>query len=676
MKKLLSLIVTLSILATMLVVPSVSVSAATAAQTTNAVRDAVAANSTLVFEDTFAAYADKVGTTDATLDATSGSVVENYYATRVDEGRVVSVVANPDDTTGTDISLQHNQTTSAKGSGTQYINRAVGQDYNSDYMVVSVRKKIPASYYRMMIFLRYKDSEGNVSDEDKAGLRYIIKADTISNEMASSQLGTAENVTFTKGKYAGKWVEYTTIIDTKNNNARTYIDGDYLFTMSVIRNSAASDDEDGDGVKEGVSSAYTICGIEEIRFGADWSAGSVGAAYYDDIAVRTMSAEQYTAFELDMLQNVPEAVKTGTTLPATTDLTGSTIEWSCSEEAVTITDGVVTVPQSFYGDVTLTATVGSTSKDFTVKAGLEPVYVSIEPGTDAHKVIGDIKFAGNHYSGTVSGYRINNPIYHDGTTYRSFIHESDNAHNLLPVTDASGVTKVAAFSTGFDRNGATSGSTASGRLRVETGESFTTDYTDIWVEIEYLDSFSGDVKLLYNAADNTTVEISGGTAYATEAGGKSGNWVTRRFNLTNANFAITSTTTKGEMDLQNMKTVSKVTVYSASAADENGVPKPEYIGAASTLPLTLYDITNDGTGKLSVKKEVTVSEACTVQVFLAIYDSVGDLKSVTASSEATFTADELTKTITADVTSKAFDPWDGDTIKLFVWDADDLTPIQ
>ncbi len=472
--------------------------------------------------------------------------------------------------------------------------------------------------------------------------------------------------------FAGRWVDMQYVIDVMKNTYTLYIDGTKLSELPLS----------GNALKTLGTSNY-LSGIRKFRTVSDkYKEGSYanGSSYYfDDMQVRSMTAAQAAAADWELLK-VPQSIKTGDVLPTTTDITGSAVTWAADEtfDGITIADGTVTIPEEiYYENAVVTATIGTTSKDYTVAAGLKPLYASIEVAEGRMtNVIGNIKFAGANTCSNPSQLTIFNPIYNCGDGYKSYRNIAIGAYNIVPVTDAAGVTKQAAFTTGFKRPSSgieySKPETAWSSIYVDLGD-FTDEYKTVWIEIDYLDDFKSGTFRYYNT-EGTTANAN---KDLTVTGENSGKWTTQRFKVTDANFGAAANTA-GEFNLNTIKTISAVRVYSASAADEKGDVHINNIGkpALKDPKTAAYDIINDGTGKLSVEKQVTVAEPCNVQVFLAIYDSAGDLKSVTASSVVTFTEANQTQTITADSTSKAYDPWDGEEIKLFVWDADTLAPIN
>lgn len=449
--------------------------------------------------------------------------------------------------------------------------------------------------------------------------------------------------------FVGDWVDVHYIIEAKTSQIYMYYDN-VLFAKIPMTKSA------GNG--------NYIAGINAFTINVDkWGHGVKDAGIYiDDFQVRGMSLEQLN--KVFIAGALPTVIKDGTTLPSSVaDI--QNITWSSESSSVTVTDGVVSVPDTFYGDVVFVATVDGVETEITAKAGLKPVYSSIEFGKTYNTVIGNMNVNGTK-DATVDGVSFNNPIYYYRNNYYTPYHFGDDAFNIISKTSSDGITRYAAFSTTFIRN--SSGGKGYGRLRINLDD-FTTDYSNVWLEVDYLDTFTNESLRYYDVTDTDT-EASKTVAVT---GSNDNKWKTLRINITDAKFG-SSANTKGELDLNGLKCVSAIRVYSATAADENGNVTIE-IPESRQVKHAVHAITNDGTGKLYAEKEYTSDKACNVQVFIAVYDNVGDLKTVVASPETAFAAGE-TKTISTNLTAKEFDTWQGDKLKFFVWYADDLTPLE
>ena len=450
-------------------------------------------------------------------------------------------------------------------------------------------------------------------------------------------------------EFVGDWVDVHYIIEAKTGQIYMYYNN-VLFAKIPMAKSAGT--------------GNYIAGISALKINVDkWGHGQNGKGIYvDDVQVRGMSAEQLN--KVFIAGALPAVVPNGYQLPAT--INGmENITWSCDSATVTVTDGVVSVPNSFYGDVKFIATIDGVANEVVVKAGIAPIYSSIQFGEVYNTVVGSVNVVGDH-SITLNGVGINNPLYTYNNTLYAYAWFGDNAHNYVSKTSADGVTKYAVWSNAFIRN--ESGNKGYGRVRINL-DNFTPECSTVWIEIDYLDNFtSGSIR--YYDSTETDADASHSV---TVTGSNDNKWKTFRIKVEDAKFGTTANT-NGEIDLNDLRYVSAVRVYSATAADADGnlvidVPESKQVKHA------VHAVTNDGTGKLYANKEYTADKARNVQVFIAIYDKQGDLKSVVATPEIAFAAGE-TKTIKTELTPKQFHIWDGDTVGFFVWDADDLTPLE
>lgn len=449
--------------------------------------------------------------------------------------------------------------------------------------------------------------------------------------------------------FVGDWVDVHYIIEAKTSQIYMYYDN-VLFAKIPMAKSA------GNG--------NYIAGINAFSINVDkWGHGQKDKGIYiDDVQVRGMSLEQLN--KVFIAGALPAVVPNGYELPTT--INGmENITWSCDSATVTVTDGVVSVPNTFYGDVTFVATIDGVENEVVVKAGLVPVYSSIQFGELYNTVVGSMNAVGDHGL-TLNGVGINNPLYTYNNTLYGYSWFGDNAHNYVSKTSADGITRYAVWSNTFIRNA--EGNKGYGRVRINLND-FTTNYSTVWIEIDYLDTFTNEAIRYYDVTDSD----ADSSKTVTVKGSNDNKWKTLRVKVEDAKFGD-SKNTNGEIDLNGLRYVSAVRVYSATAADADGnviidIPESKQVKHA------VHAVTNDGTGKLYANKEYTADKARNVQLFLVVYDKFGDLKTIVTSPKTAFAAGE-TKTITTELTPKQFHVWEGDKVGFFVWDADSLTPLE
>lgn len=602
------------------------------------------------------------------------------YTVAANEHKVSTIEENPDGP-ATDLVLKRTQT--IKESPTINNTRTLNTgDLNSDYILWSLKYKIPAQYFRINLYFHYKDANGNISTSSSAGMNFIINPASITNEMAPSILGVTEGASFTSGKFANKWVEFKVLVDTANNNARIYIDDEYLYTHTIIRNRSAA-------VADGVN----VCGIRLAEFQPDWAAGVLSApAYFDDMSVSKMSTEDTVIADLKML-DMPEAVQNGTVLPAKTDIAGKTITWTTNNDAVTVdANGIVTCATSVNTDVTFTATVNdgtiNRSKSYVAQVGLDPVYVSYTFGKREDTSVGGIlALAGEGYNTfTSNGYKVNNHIVPTtgSSNYESGpLNAGDQAAPRFTVSNASGTdTRTALHSIKYYRVNKTQERVF--QIYFDTNESISNDYNDLYMEVDYLDTPLGSgINVGFGRA--STGAHQDGVAVINCTG--TGEWKTAVIHLTDAKPNVNSLVSGkhdfrlAARDIVHGCYISGIRLYSANAANIDGEGnvsvKPEVKSAAeatNTKSLTVNrgDITNDR-GKIYADKLITPTFTGKVRLYAVIYDHTGDLKDVAVSDYINVTEGVPVEIETA-FTTKTFDIYN-DQLACFFWD-EDLKPVE
>ena len=642
-----------------------------------------------------------------------GKNINNYpipnYSVAANAHKISTIEENPDGPS-TDLVIKRTQTIreSPTVANTRTINSG---DLNSDYFVWSVKYKIPAQYFRINLYFHYKDSSGNIGKSDGAGMNFIINGGGIANELGDNNTnnkigGRVEKATFTTGKYANKWVEFKVIVDTKNNNGRVYIDNDYLYTHTIVRNRSSQ-----------VASGVNVCGIRMAEFHPDWGAGVLTApAYFDDMSVSTMSTDDTVVADLKMLQ-MPESIIKGDTLPVTTSIAGKTITWTADNGVTIDANGVVTVPSGFKGNVTYTATVNdgtiNRTQTYVVPTSTGNKYAEYIFGFDQDKAYGmnsynvtfDYGSTGNYYTQKINDLQVRNTIVDFGKqktfyyvvkdpaatsdtadsrevtkeeydaftgkkqtyTARYFntsAQTGDSAANRYDAIGPEGDKRAAIMGVNHMRyDGRLSRKATNSMIHLNVSPTFTAVDNSVVIEVDVYDSGTHNLSLQYRTTAGTTKDFNQKLT-------NTGVWKTFKYELSDADFSKDSGTGLGDgaqdfrFQISTPTYISAVRVYTQET---------EQIAEADYEKITLRDydvyITKDGT--ISAKEDITAAQAQDAKLYIAIYDKAGDLVSVATSANIT---NGEAATIKTGTTTSKLDPMEH-SIKTFLWDSD-LKPYR
>lgn len=599
---------------------------------------------------------------------------------------------------------------------------------DAPYMVLTYKANTNSTYDRIDFGFDYKNIynggvnySGDVVTADTNGLPMILKNSQFNREgKTSSPYNDPENtgcdntVTFEANKYQSAWHTYTYLVDAIGKKAYLFVDGDYLGSLVIYRN------RNHDNYAADLNTKY-LSGVNTVAFAQDWSGGASDGTttrntYYDDIMIRRMSAEQYAAtFGADTVEVAGTSITTAEALPTKTKVYGIPVVWTTNNADVTVgADGSITVKDATvtYEDVVFTASFAGNTRTFTLDVMKQSKYAEYTFGAKEDKAYGMTSYnvAGNFYTQTKDGLTIRNSIVkfdeprtfyyivddlanpsataasHEvskeeydacelkvGTGKQSYkvkyyntsAQTGDSAMNRYDAVGPDGDKRAAVWGVGHLRNETklTKKSTSS-MIHFDTGSTFSATDNALVIEVDVLNVGKHAVKLQYC---NKAGAISSVSANLTN----SGEWVTLKFELTDANFAWTKNTGLGNnkqdmrFQLSDPTYISAVRIYDV---------KPVEIADADYTKIAVadYDVIINEDNTITAKTAITAEEAADAKLYVAFYNAKGDLVGVATSAQVTDGVEQTV--VTGKSVGATYNTVDY-TLKTFVWDAD-LKPLR
>lgn len=649
-------------------------------------------NSTYVGGEQFE-YADKANI-DLAEAGIEGLTVERNTAAGV-EDTYVKVVADP--ANEGDYALETYHPGKAKSEDiSQEVTKTLNADVESDYIVMSHKFWYPANayvrFYPTFTFTHNTDSSKVLSG---SGFSALIK-NTVSQEGALAGTHT----------YAGKWTEWDFVINTKTLKADLYIDHVYDLTFDMTTGA--------NGTKN-LTTDYHLSKITDYKWRFDRKSDA-GSAYFDDIQIRSMTAAQYTAAFANETVNVEgTSITTEDLLPVKTTGFGIPVTWTTDNANVTVdANGAISVADATvtYEDVVFTASFAGNTRTFTLDVMKQSKYAEYTFGAKEDKAYGMTSYnvAGNFYTQTKDGLTIRNSIVkfdeprtfyyivddlanpsataasHEvskeeydacelkvGTGKQSYkvkyyntsAQTGDSAMNRYDAVGPDGDKRAAVWGVGHLRNETklTKKSTSS-MIHFDTGSTFSATDNALVIEVDVLNVGKHAVKLQYC---NKAGALSSVSANLTN----SGEWVTLKFELTDANFAWTKNTGLGNnkqdmrFQLSDPTYISAVRIYDV---------KPVEIADADYTKIAVadYDVIINEDNTITAKTAITAEEAADAKLYVAYYNAKGNLVGVATSAQATDGVEQTL--VTGKSVGATYNTVDY-TLKTFVWDAD-LKPLR
>lgn len=609
------------------------------------------------------------------------------------EDTYVKIVADP--ANEGDYALETYHPGTAKS---QYISQVVTEtldaDVDSDYVVMSHKFWYPAGtyirFYPTFTFTHNTDSSKVLKG---SGFSAIIK-NTVSQEGALAGTHT----------YAGKWTEWDFVINTKTLKADLYIDHVYDLTFDMTTGA--------NGTKN-LTTDYHLSKINDYTWRFDRTSGA-GSAYFDDIQIRSMTAAQYAAaFANETITVEGTSITTADLLPVRTTGFGLPITWTTNNADVTVdANGAISVADATvtYEDVVFTASFAGNTKTFTLDVKKQAKYAEYTFGAKEDKAYGMTSFnvADNYYTQEKDGLTIRNSIVkfdeqrtlyfvaddktstsdtaashevtkdeydaYDGLKkmsynvvyYNTSAKTGDSAMNRYDAVGPDGDKRAAVWGVGHLRNDTRlSRKWTNSMIHFDTGSTFSATDNALVIEVDVLDVGTHAINLQYC---NNAGAIAGVNSAALT---NSGEWITIKYELTDANFAWTANTGLGN-NKQDMRFqisqptyISAVRIYDVEPVE---VAEADY----TKIAVADYDVMINEDNTITAKTAITAEEAADAKLYVAYYNAKGNLVGVATSAQAT---DGVAQTlVTGKSVGATYNTVDY-TLKTFVWDAD-LKPLR
>jgi len=612
------------------------------------------------------------------------------------EGTYTKIVADPASEDDYSLAVHHPGQNWVEGA--THINQEVKEtldiDVGTDYIVMSHKFWYPAGAYIRLYptftFKKYSDG----STITGTGFSSIINGNVNQEDLSGG---------YALAPSADKWAEWDFVIDAKDLKADLYIDHQYAYTFDFTQ---------GANNKKPSKADYYISGVKDYTLRFD-RFSKVGTAYFDDIQVRAMTAEQYAAAFANETVNVEgTSITTADTLPVKTAGYGLPVTWTTNNEDVTVdANGAISVADATvtYEDVVFTASFAGNTKTFTLDVKKQPKYAEYTFGAKEDKAYGMTSFnvADNYYTQTKDGLTIRNSIVkfdeqrtlyyivddptatsdtaashevskeeYDAFTglkksynvvyYNTSAQTGDSAMNRYDAVGPDGDKRAAAWGVGHLRNaGRLSKRWTNSMIHFDTGSTFSATDNALVIEVDVLDVGTHAVNLQY--CNNAGTVGSVNSAPLTN----SGEWVTLKFELTDADFAWTKNTGLGN-NKQDMRFqlgqptyISAIRIYDVEPVE---IADADY----AKIAVADYDVMINEDNTITAKTAITAEEAADAKLYVAYYNAKGNLVGVATSAQVT---DGVAQTlVTGKSVGATYNTVDY-TLKTFVWDAD-LKPLR
>ena len=619
------------------------------------------------------------------------------------EGTYTKIVADPAGEDDYSLVVHHPGQNWVEGAThiNQVVTETLDAEVDSDYVVMSHKFWYPAEggyvrFYPTFTFTHNTDSSKVLKG---SGFSAIINGN-VNQEGGAGGYALAPS--------AGKWAEWDFVIDTKGLKADLYIDHQYAYTFDFTT---------GVNGTKNLTADYHLSKINDYTTRFD-RFSRVGTAYWDDIQIRSMTAAQYAAAFAGETVNVEgTSITTADTLPVKTTGFGIPVTWTTNNAGVTVdANGAISVADATvtYEDVVFTASFAGNTKTFTLDVKKQGKYAEYTFGAKEDKAYGmtSHNVGGNFYTQTKDGLTIRNSIvkfdeprtfyyivddptktgataashevskeeydacelavgtgkqsYNNVTYYNTSANIGDSAMNRYDAVGPDGDKRAAVFGTAHLRNDSRlTRRTTNSMIHFDTGSTFSATDNALVIEVDVLDVGTHAVNLQYC---NTAGKIgSVNSAPLTN----SGEWVTLKYELTDANLAWTTKTTLGN-DKQDFRFqlgqptyISAVRVYDSEKVD---VAEADY----TKFAVADYDVKINDDNTITAKTAITAEEAKDAKLYVAFYNAKGDLVGVATSAQVT---DGVAQTlVTGKSVGATYNTVDY-TLKTFVWDAD-LKPLR
>lgn len=629
--------------------------------------------------------ADIAGLTESYTDRTKGS---NAY-----------IVEDPSNAAnGLVLKVDHNNSISGTDQITNTVTKEINATANADYIIMSHKfMRSAGSYVRFFpnfVFKKYSDG----STKNGRGLSVISNGASLSQEGHSPVAGVNLNEVLTK------WTEWDYVINAKELTVDLYIDHKYVTTMDCTN---------GSNILKPNKNEYYVAGVAKYEIYFDRVSGP-GPFYLDDIQVRSMTAAQYAAAFAGETVNVEgTSITTADLLPVKTTGFGIPVTWTTNNAGVTVdANGAISVADATvtYEDVVFTASFAGNTKTFTLDVKKQGKYAEYTFGAKEDKAYGMTSFnvADNYYTQEKDGLTIRNSIVkfdeqrtlyfvaddktstsdtaashevtkeeydaYDGLKkmsynvvyYNTSAQTGDSAMNRYDAVGPDGDKRAAAWGVGHLRNDTRlTRRWTNSMIHFDTGSTFSATDNALVIEVDVLDVGTHAVNLQY--CNNAGKVGSVNSAPLTN----SGEWVTLKFELTDANFAWTTNTGLGN-NKQDMRFqlgqptyISAIRIYDVEPVE---IADADY----AKIAVADYDVMINEDNTITAKTAITAEEAADAKLYVAYYNAKGNLVGVATSAQVT---DGVAQTlVTGKSVGATYNTVDY-TLKTFVWDAD-LKPLR